>query len=145
MLLKIQIKGKESKNSYQELKRSRKGQAHTNTRKLNRDISTVVENSYLRAKICWHQEDGCWYFVHLDPAQQYILISLHPSLSQPPGGTFRKLSSDAVFVIYSLSIEEDGCASRNISIQFPRVCVCLSLSWSLQFLVRVFSFLSLNL
>ena len=31
---KSQIKGKESKNSYQELKRSRKGQAHTNTQKL---------------------------------------------------------------------------------------------------------------
>ena len=30
-----QIKGKESENSYQELKRSRKGQAHINTRKLN--------------------------------------------------------------------------------------------------------------
>ena len=27
-----QIKGKESENSYQELKRSQKGQAHTNTR-----------------------------------------------------------------------------------------------------------------
>ena len=37
---KSQIKGKESENSYQELKRSQKGQAHTNTRKLNRDIST---------------------------------------------------------------------------------------------------------
>ena len=37
---KSQIKGKKSENSYQELKRSRKGQAHTNTRKLNRDIST---------------------------------------------------------------------------------------------------------
>ena len=35
MLMIPQIKGKES-----ELKRSRKGQAHTNTRKLNRDIST---------------------------------------------------------------------------------------------------------
>jgi hypothetical protein len=31
--------------------------------------------------------------------------------------------------IYSLSIEEDGRASWNISIQFPCVCVCLSLSW----------------
>ena len=28
----LQIKGKESENSYQELKRSQKGQAHTNTR-----------------------------------------------------------------------------------------------------------------
>ena len=46
---------------------------------------------------------------------------------------------------YSLSIEEDGRASRNISIQFPCVCVCLSLLWSLQFLVRVYTFLSLNL
>ena len=35
-----QIKGKESENSYQELKRSQKGQAHTNTRKLNRDSLT---------------------------------------------------------------------------------------------------------
>ena len=32
---KLQIKGKESENSYKELKRSQKGQAHTNTRKLN--------------------------------------------------------------------------------------------------------------
>ena len=31
---KSQIKGKERENSYQELKRSQKGQAHTNTRKL---------------------------------------------------------------------------------------------------------------
>ena len=31
---KSQIKGKESENSYQELKRSRKGKTHTNTRKL---------------------------------------------------------------------------------------------------------------
>ena len=47
--------------------------------------------------------------------------------------------------IYSLSIKKDGHASRNISIQFPCVCVCLSLLWSLQFLVKVFTFLSLNL
>ena len=47
--------------------------------------------------------------------------------------------------VYSLLIEEDGHASRNISIQFLCVCVCLSLLWSLQFLVRVFTFLSLNL
>ena len=44
-----------------------------------------------------------------------------------------------------LPIEEDSRASWNISIQFPCVCVCLSLLWSLQFLVRVFTFLSLNL
>ena len=37
---KSQIKGTESENSYQELKRSQKGQAHTNTQKLNRHIST---------------------------------------------------------------------------------------------------------
>ena len=36
-----QIKGKESENSYQELKRS-PGQAHTNTWKLYRDISKVI-------------------------------------------------------------------------------------------------------
>ena len=34
---KSQIKGKESENSDQELKRSQKGQAHTNTWKLTRD------------------------------------------------------------------------------------------------------------
>ena len=79
---KLQIKGKESENSYQELNRSRKGQAHTNKRKLNRDIST---------------------------------------------GTAIFLNRKRVN-IYSLSIEEDGHASRNISIQFPCVCVCLSLS-----------------
>ena len=27
--------------------------------------------------------------------------SLHPFLSQPPGGTFQKLSSDAIFVVCS--------------------------------------------
>ena len=32
---KSQIKSKESENSYQELKRSQEGQAHTNTQKLN--------------------------------------------------------------------------------------------------------------
>ena len=47
--------------------------------------------------------------------------------------------------IYSLSIEKDGRASRNISFQFPYVCVCLSLLWSLQFLLRVFTFPFLNL
>ena len=41
----IQIKGKECENSYQELKRSRKGQAHTNTWKLNQDISTGTASS----------------------------------------------------------------------------------------------------
>ena len=53
---KSQIKGKESKNSYQELKRSRKGQAHTNTRKLNRDISTgtAVYLNRKRVNVCEH-------------------------------------------------------------------------------------------
>ena len=54
----LQIKGKESENSYQELKRSRKGQAHTNTRKLNRDISTgtavfLNQNTYVDHIFKW--------------------------------------------------------------------------------------------
>ena len=51
-----QIKGKESENSYQELKRSQKGQAHTNTRKLNRDISTgmAVFLNRKRVNVCKH-------------------------------------------------------------------------------------------
>ena len=52
----LKIKGKESENSYQELKRSRKGQAHTNTRKLNRDISTgtAVFLNQKRVNVCEH-------------------------------------------------------------------------------------------
>ena len=52
--IKVQIKGKESENSYQELKRSQKGQAHTNTRKLNRDISTgtAVFVNWKRVNVC---------------------------------------------------------------------------------------------
>ena len=46
--------------------------------------------------------------------------------------------------IHSLLIEKDGCDRRNISIKFPCVCVCLSYR-NLQFLVRVFPFLSLIL
>ena len=51
-----QIKGKESENSYQELKRSQKGQAHTNTRKLNRDILTgmAVFLNQKRVNVCEH-------------------------------------------------------------------------------------------
>ena len=51
---KSHIKGKESENSYQELKRSRKGQAHTNTRKLNRDIlmGTAIFLNQKRANVC---------------------------------------------------------------------------------------------
>ena len=56
------------------------------------------------------------------------IISLHPSLSQPPGGTFHKLSSDAIFVVcsqtFSLLIDKDGRACQNILIQFP--CVFFS-------------------
>ena len=53
---KSQIKGKKSENSYQEFKRSRKGQAHTNTRKLNRDISTgtAVFLNRKRVNVCEH-------------------------------------------------------------------------------------------
>ena len=100
VIFNLQIKGKESENSYQELKRSQKGQTHTNTRKLNRDISTgtAVFLNRKRVNVCEH--------------------------------TTKMASLDA---------------SRNISFQFPCVCVCLSLLWSLQFLVRVFTFLSLNL
>ena len=48
---KSQIKGKESENTYQELKRSQKGQAHTNTRKLNWDISTGTAVFLNRKKV----------------------------------------------------------------------------------------------
>ena len=53
---KSQIKGKESENSYQELKRSRKGQAHTNTQKLNRDIltGTAIFLNRKRVNVCEH-------------------------------------------------------------------------------------------
>ena len=81
----LQIKGKENENSYQELKRPQKGQAQTNTRKLNRDISTGTAVFFNRKRV------------------------------------------NEFTNIYSLSIEEDSRASRNISIQFPFVCVCLSL------------------
>ena len=76
------LRRKGSENSYQELKRSQKGQAHTNTRKLNRDISTgtAVFLNRKRVNVCEHTIKTC-------------------------------------------------------------VCVCLSLLWSLQFLVRVFTFL----
>ena len=52
----LKIKGKESENSYQELKRSQKRQAHTNTRKLNRDISTgmAVFLNRKRVNVCEH-------------------------------------------------------------------------------------------
>ena len=55
-LRKSQIKGKESENSYQELKRSQKRQAHTNTRILNRDISTgtAVFLNRKRVNVCEH-------------------------------------------------------------------------------------------
>ena len=51
-----QIKGKESENSYQELKRSQKGQAHTNTRKLYRDFltGTAVFLNRKRVNVCEH-------------------------------------------------------------------------------------------
>ena len=56
MFRKSQIKGKESGNSYQEFKRSQKGQAHTNTRKLNQDISTgtAVFLNRKRVNFCEH-------------------------------------------------------------------------------------------
>ena len=38
-----------------------------------------------------------------------------------------------------------GTGTHGNTFQFPCVCVCLSLLWSLQFLVRVFTFLSLYL
>jgi hypothetical protein len=53
---KSQIKGKESENSYQELKRTQKGQAHTNTRKQNRDIltGTAIFLNRKRVNVCEH-------------------------------------------------------------------------------------------
>ena len=47
--------------------------------------------------------------------------------------------------IRSLLIEKDGCVRRNILILFPCVCSCACPPWSLQFLVRVLTFLSLIL
>ena len=47
--------------TYDELKRSRKGQAHTNTRKLNRDISTgtaVFRNRKKRVNVCERTTKG---------------------------------------------------------------------------------------
>ena len=73
---KSQIKGKESENSYQELKRSRKGQAHTNPWKLNRDIltGTAVFLNRKRVNVCEH------------PTKTASLESLR---KVPPGGCDR--------------------------------------------------------
>ena len=95
------------------IEESPKDRPYTNTRKLYRDISTGTA-------------------IFLNRMALISVISLHPSLLQTPGGTFRKLSSDAVFVVCSQTFtlfrfEEDGRASRNISIQFPCVCGYLSL------------------
>ena len=73
---KSQIQGKESENSYQELKRSRKGQAHTNIRKLNRDISTgtAVFLNRKRVNVCEHTTKT---------------VSLESLQKVPPGGCER--------------------------------------------------------
>ena len=55
----------------------------------------------------------------------------HSSLSQSEENDIR-----------SLLIEKDGCLCRNISILFPCVCSCACPPWSLQFLIRVLTFLS---
>ena len=47
--------------------------------------------------------------------------------------------------IRSLLIEKDGRVRRNISILFPCVCSCACPPWTLQFSVRVLTFLSLIL
>ena len=54
-------------------------------------------------------------------------------------------SYDAIFTMCSHTFEKDGLVRRNISILFPCVCSCACPPWSLQFLVRVFTFLSLIL
>ena len=70
------------------------------------------------------------------------------SLSQPPGDTFRKLSSDAIFVVCSHLLSSDWkrwlCLSKYLDAVYLYLCVPV-LRWSLQFLVRVFTFFSLNL
>ena len=57
LIIKFQIKGKESKNSYQGIEEITKGQAHTNTWKLYRDISTgmAVFFNRKRVNVCEHQ------------------------------------------------------------------------------------------
>ena len=71
-----QIKGKESENSYQELKRPQKGQAHTNTWKLNRDISTGTAFflNRKRVHVCEHTTKTA---------------SLESLQKEPPGGCER--------------------------------------------------------
>ena len=105
---KSQIKGKESENAYQELKRSQNDR-HTQTH----------GNCIEIFRLAW------------------------PSFSIEREFVNTGCSLCRVFTnIYSLSIEKDSRASRNISIHFPCVCVCLSLLWSLQFLVRLFFIIS---
>ena len=66
------------------------GQAHVHTWKLNQNISTgmAIFLNQKRANVCE--------------------ISLHPLFSKPLGGTFHKMSSDAIFVVFS---EFDLCSS----------------------------------
>ena len=59
-------------------------------------------------------------------------------LSQSPGGTFQKLSSDTIFTAcshkFTLLIEKDVCDRQNILNKFPCVCVCHSSGDLLNFL-----------
>ena len=69
---KSQNKGKENENSYQELKRSQKGQAHTNTRKLNRDISTGMAIFLNRKRVnCKSKSVNCHFINLLHSYSQY--------------------------------------------------------------------------
>ena len=57
-------------------------------------------------------------------------------------GITREFTKDATFTLFRL---RKTAVPVEISRFSFHVCACLSLSWSLQFLVRVFTFLSLNL
>ena len=64
------------------------GQAHVHTRKLNRNIltGTAVFLNQKRTNVCEHTTR---------------MVSLERFLSQPHGGTFYKVPSDAIFVVCS--------------------------------------------
>ena len=74
---------------------------------------------------------------------------LHPSLSQLPGGTFcNSLVTPSLSCVHKHLLSSDWERRPCLSKYLDTVSVCLCvpfLWWSLQFLVRVFTFLSLNL
>ena len=107
LIYNLQNKGKESENSYQELKRSQK-ERHTQSHGNCIEIFRLARPSFSirkRVNVCEHTTK---------------MASLE-SLRKVPPGVVRGMDGEKLS-----EIEKDARASRNISIQFPRVCVCLS-------------------